>query len=310
MRTVQGLNIILSEKKNFLSLYLVKKSKHVSQHVWNWHVQELSKVIQAQLLPLQLPGSVPILLQNLLSVLWFQPGRVRGGNFLLHTVTTGGNVSKQQSGKSISCVRLWCRDVEMFVIFNQVCLLPILCDRNRMRQGHNPQLASPPTHPGHRHICQKVKSGYLWLWWSAVPVSPLCTSLTSHWLSILRWKVFEWLTPVSWRAWQTPADRCRLAVSAGPLPWPAGSLQMNSLWWVRPGLWAQRTGDNRGTSVSANRCNHGLRLMWPIEWLIWLLWYWEPCAVSLSTCRGFPSQGHSSETQNVGVYSAQVVRSN
>lgn len=65
------------------SLYLVKKSKHVSQHVWNGHIEELSKVIQVQLLSLQLPGSVPILLQKLLCVPGFQPGTAKEGNFML-----------------------------------------------------------------------------------------------------------------------------------------------------------------------------------------------------------------------------------
>lgn len=66
-----------------LQSYLIKKRKHVSQHVWNWHIEELGKVVQAQLLSLQLPGSVPVLLQNLLSVLGFQPGTATRGDFML-----------------------------------------------------------------------------------------------------------------------------------------------------------------------------------------------------------------------------------
>lgn len=82
--------------------------------------------------------------------------------FLLNAVTTGGNVSKQQSGQSISCVPLWCRDVETSVIFNPVCLLPVLCDHNRMRQGHDPQLASPAhTSTPQTHLPES------WIW---VPV--------------------------------------------------------------------------------------------------------------------------------------------
>lgn len=55
-------------------VYLIEKTEHVSQHVGNWHVQELRKVFQVQLLPLQFPGSVSVLLQNLLGVLGLESG--------------------------------------------------------------------------------------------------------------------------------------------------------------------------------------------------------------------------------------------
>lgn len=58
--------------------YLVEQSEHVPQHVRDRHVQELGEVVQVQLLALQLPGPVPVLLQNLLCVLRFQPGMTRG----------------------------------------------------------------------------------------------------------------------------------------------------------------------------------------------------------------------------------------
>lgn len=59
-------------------VYLVEQSEHVSQQVRDRHVQELSKVIQVQLLALQLPGPVAVLLQNLLGVLRLQPGAATG----------------------------------------------------------------------------------------------------------------------------------------------------------------------------------------------------------------------------------------
>lgn len=59
-------------------VYLVEQSKHVSQQVWDRHVQELSKVVQVQLLALQLPGPVAVLLQDLPRVLRLQPGTARG----------------------------------------------------------------------------------------------------------------------------------------------------------------------------------------------------------------------------------------
>lgn len=78
----------------------------------------------------------------------------------------------------------------------------------------------------HRYHCQKLNLGA----WVFLPSHPHAPHLI---VCIGR---FEWLTPASWQVWQTPADRCPLAVWAGLLPWPAGSLQMNSLWWEPQGL--------------------------------------------------------------------------
>lgn len=66
--------------KNLWRVYLIEQSKHVSQHVGNWHIQELRKVVQVQLLPLQFPGPVPVLLQNFLGVLRLEPGTGRKQN--------------------------------------------------------------------------------------------------------------------------------------------------------------------------------------------------------------------------------------
>lgn len=86
-------------------------------------------------------------------------------------------------------------------------------------------------------------------------VSPLNPLLGPLWLEhcIRR---SEWLTPVSWRAWQTPADRCRQAVSVGHLPWPAGSLQMNNLWLEPRGLWEDNGGQDIGMCKSMQRKVH------------------------------------------------------
>lgn len=65
---------------SFGCVYLVEQSEHVAQHVRDRHVQELSKVVQVQLLTLQLPGPVAVLLQNLLRVLRLQPGGRREGS--------------------------------------------------------------------------------------------------------------------------------------------------------------------------------------------------------------------------------------
>lgn len=106
--------------------------------------------------------------------------------------------------------------------------------------------ASPPMHTtscvcrnahAPRYHCQKLNLALTVVGQYFAPVLPLCPLLGFHWWQHCIGR-FVWLTPVSWRAWHTPADRCRLAVSAGLLPWPAGNLQMNSLWWVPPGLWA------------------------------------------------------------------------
>lgn len=60
--------------KTLRRVYLIKETEHVSQHVRNWHIQELRKVVQVQLLPLQFPGSVSVLLQNFLCVLRLESG--------------------------------------------------------------------------------------------------------------------------------------------------------------------------------------------------------------------------------------------
>lgn len=75
--------------------------------------------------------------------------------------------------------------------------------------------------------------------------------------SVLRKGKVEWLTPASWPAWHTPADRCRLATSAGPPPWPAGSPQKSNLWWAPPALWGQRGRDGR----SAGDKSYSLELL-------------------------------------------------
>lgn len=68
--------------------------------------------------------------------------------------------------------------------------------------------------------------------------------------SLLRKGKVECLTPASWPAWHTPAGRCRLAASAGPPPWPAGSLQTSNLWWAPPALWGERGRDGRSADKS------------------------------------------------------------
>lgn len=63
--------------KTLRRVYLIEKTEHVSQHVGNWHIQELRKVVQVQLLALQFPGSVSVLLQNFLCVLRLESGTAR-----------------------------------------------------------------------------------------------------------------------------------------------------------------------------------------------------------------------------------------
>lgn len=81
-----------------LSVYFIKQSEHVSQHVGNWHIEELSKVIQVQLLPLQFSGPVPKLLQDLLSVLWLQPGTARKSAFIVINSVRHGLHTKFRKG--------------------------------------------------------------------------------------------------------------------------------------------------------------------------------------------------------------------
>lgn len=77
----------------------------------------------------------------------------------------------------------------------------------------------------------------------------------TNWLrmlpSVLRKGKVEQLTPASWPAWHTPAGRCRLAASAGPPPWPAGSLQTSNLWWAPPALWGERGRDGRSARATS-----------------------------------------------------------
>lgn len=70
-------HILIWNEDSPCRVYLVEKTEHVSQHVGNWHIQELRKVLQVQLLALQLPGSVSVLLQNFLCVLRLEPGTMR-----------------------------------------------------------------------------------------------------------------------------------------------------------------------------------------------------------------------------------------
>lgn len=90
-----------------------------------------------------------------------------------------------------------------------------------------------------------------------LPSPPLLHGLwTEHWGNV-GW--VHWLTQVSGPAWRTPADRCRPAASAGPLPWPAGSLRMSSRWWEPPELWAAKrrrqidTDANKRSKVGAHK---------------------------------------------------------
>lgn len=94
--------------------------------------------------------------------------------------------------------------------------------------------SSPVELPGVR---AEVGGVATWLWNGAPGVC---------WVCCVRGKV-ERLTPASWPAWRTPAGRCRLAASAGPPPWPAGSLQMSNPWWAPPALWGRD-----GRSAGAN----------------------------------------------------------
>lgn len=109
------------------------------------------------------------------------------------------------------------------------------------QQGHIPQLESSSVswnaHQSQKVPLPEIESGVPVVFGECFPRRFTLMPLPwfSHWWEHCIGR-FEWLTPVSWRAWHTPADRCRLAVWAGLLPWPAGSLQMNSLWWVPPGL--------------------------------------------------------------------------
>lgn len=63
--------------KTLRRVYLIEKTEHVTQHVGNWHIQELCKAVQVQFLPLQFPGSVSVLLQNFLHVLRLESGTAR-----------------------------------------------------------------------------------------------------------------------------------------------------------------------------------------------------------------------------------------
>lgn len=142
--------------------YLIKQSEHVSQHVGNWHIKELSKVVQIQFLPLQLSGSVPILLQNLLNVLGFQPGTAKGNRQQgdIQVKFRRAPTNNDRKGGEPKHGRQSVNHVKDFLPPQNTSQQVLLAQQ----QGHNPQISSHlHTKLGIDWIARHVQSATIWV---------------------------------------------------------------------------------------------------------------------------------------------------